>query len=194
MARRTLHDIENKILDCAIRLGATKGIENISTQEIAKCLGISEPTIFVHFKTKKNLIVQAARKLDTLVKKMITETYFDFLDKGLLYEEIKSTWLRIFEFLVNSPNNTKYYNKYRHSAFYEPTEDYAEDGIYTLAVNIVLQHNAKFAEYADMGSEVVMICAIDSTLNFAEAVIDGKLKKDDITLDLMYKLIFGMLI
>ncbi|MDD3946862.1 MAG: TetR/AcrR family transcriptional regulator [Clostridia bacterium] len=194
MARRTLNGIEDKILMQTVKMGAQNGIESISTKKIAKCCDISEPTIYVHFKTKRNLIVQAGRRFDNTIRQMMSDTYYDFQDKFLLDQKVKSTWLKIFDFLLAHPNDTKYYNRYRHSAFYEPTLDYAEDGIYTLAVNYMLTQNMKLSDYKDIGYPAVMICAIDSTLNFAETIIDGKLKKSEKIIDLIFKLIFGMLL
>lgn len=197
MARRTLQDIEECILRHTVMLGAKKGLENISTLEIAKLCGISEPTIFVHFKTKKNLIIQAGRRLDSAIRNIIAGIHFDIFDiqdTENLTNKIKQTWRACFDYLYEHPDDTRYYNRYRHSAYYTETPDYAEGGIYAHAVNFMLLHNCRLKEYSDIGYPAVAICTIDSTLNFVETMIDGKLRYEEKILDLIFKLIFGILI
>lgn len=192
MARRTLKDIEDKILNETVRMGANRGLENISTLELAKLCGISEPTIFVHFKTKRNLIVQAGRRLDGVIKAYIFETEYNFDNKELFNEQIKSTWLKCFHYLLEHPDDAKYYNRYRHSAFFEATLDYSDNGIYRYAVNIILKHNDKLRAYSDIGYPAVLISTIDSTLNYAVTIIEGNLNNDPKTHELIFKLIFDI--
>jgi AcrR family transcriptional regulator len=61
MARRTLLKLDERILSWVISEGALKGTEGISTSRIASQLRISEPTIFVHFRSKENLLFEADR-------------------------------------------------------------------------------------------------------------------------------------
>lgn len=59
MARRTLRNLDERIIKLTIHYGAIGGIEGIQTKRMAKDLGITEPTIYVHFKTKENLLFEA---------------------------------------------------------------------------------------------------------------------------------------
>jgi AcrR family transcriptional regulator len=51
--------VEKKILDEVMRSTWKKGTGNVSTKEIAKKVGISEPSVFAHFKTKQILLNSA---------------------------------------------------------------------------------------------------------------------------------------
>lgn len=62
MARRTLRALDNRIIKRTLIAGAKKGINNISTKEIASLLDITEPTIYVHYKTKENLLFCAYKE------------------------------------------------------------------------------------------------------------------------------------
>lgn len=56
MRRALPPDIDERIFD-QVMLSATKhGLGSVSTKEIAASLGISEPVIFAHFKSKHGLI------------------------------------------------------------------------------------------------------------------------------------------
>ena len=72
MARRTLRNLDERILKWTIHYGAIDGISNVSTKRIAKDLRITEPTIYVHFKTKGNLLYEAYKR--------VVETVYDFKD------------------------------------------------------------------------------------------------------------------
>ena len=51
--------IDERIIEMTISSGAEDGLDRISTKEMAAELGISEPTIYVHFSTKANLLRSA---------------------------------------------------------------------------------------------------------------------------------------
>lgn len=59
MARRNLRNVDQRIINRTIEEGAAKGIDGISTKKIASLLRITEPTIYVHFGTKDNLLKEA---------------------------------------------------------------------------------------------------------------------------------------
>ncbi len=59
MARRKLRNLDNRILKKTVIHGAEFGIDEISTKKIAEEIGITEPTIYVHFNTRNNLLLLA---------------------------------------------------------------------------------------------------------------------------------------
>ncbi|MBI4805031.1 MAG: TetR/AcrR family transcriptional regulator [Desulfovibrio sp.] len=52
-----------KIVSCAIKLCANKGIANVSINDISEKAGIAAGTVMYHFKTKNNLLFVAARSV-----------------------------------------------------------------------------------------------------------------------------------
>jgi AcrR family transcriptional regulator len=56
MGRRVIVNLEEKILSAVLRMNANEGIAKISTKDLAKKQGISEPVIFAHFETKQGLL------------------------------------------------------------------------------------------------------------------------------------------
>lgn len=62
MARRTLIDIDNKILDATIAIGAEIGADNVTAQKVAARCDISHFTCFEHFDTKANMVDKAFEK------------------------------------------------------------------------------------------------------------------------------------
>jgi AcrR family transcriptional regulator len=56
MGRKGIPNIENKILNAVLKADAKGGLSSISTRDIAKKLGISEPVIFARFGSKQGLL------------------------------------------------------------------------------------------------------------------------------------------
>ncbi len=59
------------ILDAATQLFAAKGFEATPTAEVAKVAGVSEGTIFHHFKTKDGVLIHIIRRMMNLYYKEV---------------------------------------------------------------------------------------------------------------------------
>lgn len=62
---------KESILDAATQLFAAKGYEATPTAEVAKVAGVSEGTIFHHFKTKDGVLIHIIRRMMNLYYKEI---------------------------------------------------------------------------------------------------------------------------
>jgi TetR/AcrR family fatty acid metabolism transcriptional regulator len=54
---------QEEILDAAMHIIATDGLRALSTRHLAERVGITEPTIYRHFRTKQELIQQLIRRV-----------------------------------------------------------------------------------------------------------------------------------
>ncbi|MCK9240348.1 TetR/AcrR family transcriptional regulator [Desulfocurvus sp.] len=54
---------KEKILYAALRLFANKGFADTSTAELAKAIGVAESTIFYHFGSKEDLLLEVLREV-----------------------------------------------------------------------------------------------------------------------------------
>jgi AcrR family transcriptional regulator len=85
MARRTLLNLDERILTWVVSEGAKKGLYGISTAHIAAQLRISEPLIFVHYQSKENLLKEAYRwALHGLYGSLSTPTNLENPRKNLM--------------------------------------------------------------------------------------------------------------
>ncbi|MCH3910090.1 MAG: TetR/AcrR family transcriptional regulator [Bacilli bacterium] len=64
MARPALENIEERIIEATVIVGSRNTANHLSTKEIASIAGVSEGSIYEHFHTKRNLIVQTGRWSD----------------------------------------------------------------------------------------------------------------------------------
>ncbi len=81
MARRTLRALEARIKRKTIEEAFKNGFKRISTKDIAEVLSITEPTIYVHFKSKGELLFESYLYAKDIVEKE---------ERALLEEYLKS--------------------------------------------------------------------------------------------------------
>ena len=63
----------DKILDVAEELFMTKGYQATSTRQITEILGVTQPTIYYHFKNKEEIYFEVMRRLSKESKKQLDE-------------------------------------------------------------------------------------------------------------------------
>lgn len=114
MARRTLIDIDNKILAATTELGARDGIKAITAQKVAKMCDISHFTCFEHFGTKQNMLDQAAISFE----KKYMEVVMNLVGKGGSMEDM---FLMMLDELIADPHGTVYYLNYTAAFGFKPT-------------------------------------------------------------------------
>jgi AcrR family transcriptional regulator len=93
MCRTSIANIDEKILDEVIAESYTYGIGWVSTKEIASALGISEPVIFSHFHTKKNLILSAYPRAWEPINhclEIVSDTPWDVIKSAQVYNALKN--------------------------------------------------------------------------------------------------------
>lgn len=118
MARPPLEGIDEKIIETTIAYAATRSQGSVSTKEIADLCGISEFTIFQHFKTKKNLIRSACSHLE---KAFLEEDEKAFRAHPHDYQAFFD---EILDFLLAHPDGVKFAANY---SLVFPREGMSED-------------------------------------------------------------------
>ena len=60
--RKPAHERREQILAEALRLFARQGMANVSTRQIAKAVGISQPSLYAHFRSRDEIAIEVARR------------------------------------------------------------------------------------------------------------------------------------
>jgi len=119
MARSNLRNLDERILKRTIHYGAVDGAGNISTKRIAKDLRVTEPTIYVHFKTKENLLLSA---FVYCIQDIYDEEYIKKATIAENAEHLDEELLRLLQKGKDNSEEIVYAFNYRHSVYYAPTE------------------------------------------------------------------------
>ncbi len=105
MARRTLVDIDSKIIQAVIEIGGREGIKKVTSKNVANLCNISHFTCFEHFGTRQGMLDAAANHIQ---KKYLNQIYILF-QQNIKPEEIWDTLLDLF---IKDSNESMYYYNY----------------------------------------------------------------------------------
>jgi AcrR family transcriptional regulator len=120
MSRRAIaKNMISKIITCALNMALKDGINHISTRDIAKKLGITEPVIFFRFKTKKDLIdacfIAAWDVLDKgpTVEDCLNQSGVNDANKAAVYDRVQKIikHKKELSFLVQYEASPLYYDR-----------------------------------------------------------------------------------
>src|SRR3954453_21480393 len=89
--RLTSEERRASIVQAAIRLFAEKGFRGTTTRELAAAVGVSEPILYEHFRTKRDLyaaIIETAARSGEDVIEALRRKYADKNDDFGFFEEL----------------------------------------------------------------------------------------------------------
>jgi AcrR family transcriptional regulator len=120
MSRKSIPNVDEKILEEVIRETFRYGVAMISTKKVAKHLHISEPVIFAHFKTKQNLIDQT---FAYAWNKIPGGDFFPPADNPVTDPSISNRYLDQFREILSYPKELVFCDAYYHSSYFH--QDFA---------------------------------------------------------------------
>ncbi len=112
MARRTLRALDARIIKKTVAMGAKEGIAGVSTKEIAATLGITEPTIYVHFKTKGNLLESAYKDCVEEIKNVENAFVNEYLGSPRTEDDLRKLLLSLIKVEGMSNEKISYITNY----------------------------------------------------------------------------------
>ena len=156
-----------QILEITIAQTAREGLENLSTRRIAKECGISEGSIFHYFHSKPELLAACFYHVDRQVDAQLKQVDVKLFS---LRRNIRELWFLYFGYFASHGDHAKFYSQFRHSSFY--TRDVMRGQTESFAF---FNHFVELNKSAILiRSEVFWEFVIDTTLNLAVNVADGK--------------------
>lgn len=192
MARRNLRNIDERILNKTIAEGARAGIEGVSTKKIASALRITEPTIYVHFQTKDNLLKEAFAK----AQKAVFSLPFQPIEEAIDLDNVQHNIELILSQSKAYPDQIIYIYNYRHQKGFRADNPSTSEATKKFLVSI---HNAWTND-----KNVAEVCAfcpyIENTLysfvldlidSFSYKVARGDVPADPFTAKLVTAVILG---
>jgi len=180
MAYRYLEDIDRKIIEAIIQIGAQEGVPKVSAQKIAAICDISTYTVFDHFKTKRNFIESAAQYFEDILLEKIAE----LTDAQ---KNIYEIWDIIMDFFIDNPDDTLYYYSYIHTYGFDPTENNVKSDVF------IEMARKFFKEQSTMSNADLLIVwdyVVSSSFYYAEKFIHELFPYDEHHKDLVKNLVF----
>lgn len=111
----TMADKKIKILESAITLFVKSGFDRVSTAEISKNAGVATGTMFYHFKTKEDIIIEAYKRIKKqIIHINVRGSQNDYSKR----EELKILWDKIIQWGLENPENVYYLLQFKNSPYY----------------------------------------------------------------------------
>ena len=124
--------IKDKIITESLGLFMNYGLRSVTMDDIAKHLGISKKTIYLHFKDKEEIIMQSTSMyFDSEHKKM--DEIEKMADNAVEHLYKLTFWLR--ERIKNTNTNALYDMKKYYKKAWEKYKDYKHNVIYNSVIN-----------------------------------------------------------
>ena len=92
---------QNEIIDCSIEIIDKKGIQGLTIKNISKEIGISEPAIYRHFKSKTDIILAILENFKIMAD-FLSDTMDNF--EGEAVEKISFMFSKMLEMFSNQPS------------------------------------------------------------------------------------------
>ncbi len=96
------------ILDVAVTIFNSKGYRSATTAEIAKAAGISEPTMYKHFPSKKDLFLKCVRSIEEELQRQYRTLYREYQDRGDEISYMEGVTRIYASFVKNQPHKSMF--------------------------------------------------------------------------------------
>src|SRR5688572_2492236 len=104
----------DRIIAAALKLFCENGFQNTSTANISKEAGVATGTLFVHFKSKDELINALYRE----IKQALAHYFQEDLDKEApIGEQLFHFWQKAIDWAIDNPYQFRFFNMYSNSPF-----------------------------------------------------------------------------
>ena len=99
---------QQEILDVAIRIFNSKGYRSSTTAEIAKEAGVSEPTLYKHFPSKKDLFLKCVHSIEDELQRQYRTLYLRYRDHGDEVRYMDGVTRVYVDFVKNKPHKSMF--------------------------------------------------------------------------------------
>lgn len=164
MGYRKLEDVEGKILQAVIKVGARDGVSNVTARKVAEVCGISDFTVFNYYKNIKNLLLSAAIYYDTGMMQRIADCVFSG-------KNLRFTWDTMFDFLLANPDGALYYLGYVRQFGYDLTPNNPRSDEFLQIAKVLFEHEGR--SFNDKQLLLMWDYVTTMALYYAEKTIQG---------------------
>ena len=172
-------ETREKIINTVIKISADEGISAVTTQSVAKHCNIAEGTIFYHFGNFKELLIETFMFIDGKKAATLSRLNPDFPPDADLRNEYRTVWQFYFDFWLERPLEAKFYSEFFHSSLYDYKVHTVKDESYLVFKKLVECQKLLDEAYQKIGYLNIWQYIINTTIDFAIKMSDGRLNKTD---------------
>lgn len=179
------------MMNAAMQVVAKYGFEGFTTKKWAASAGVAEGSLYYHFKSKDDLLDDTFIYVDHQIADLyqdVREVYREIHDIRTLYEFVMDGWQRFFGFLVQNPETTLFYYRYRTSPRYNQEMQKTQFSYFGDFMNQIDQINMLTEDKSSVDWDILWAYILDTTLTFAFRIVTGGIKESEEAVEQMSSL------
>lgn len=187
-----MKDTKASILSAAIHGVRLYGLEGVRIQHIARLAGTSAGNIYAYFDSKDSLLLQCFEDVDRQIAHI-----FD-LERPTVQAlaqnpeaEIKRLWNAYYSWLVEHPDETVFYHRFRDNPGYPAFERTRDVSYFASFIQTVSDLHGLYNIFDGVNQNVFWLYVLTCTVLFAKHVAEGVLPNNDATRESVFLLIMG---
>lgn len=173
---------------------AEGGMINFSFPRLTAETGISAPTVYEHYKNKKDLLTTCFMTIDTEVSSMIAAMLNSLpskiSDAASLENLCWLLWISYWNYLTVAADRTLFYWSFYNSHYYTPELHKKRDGNFDVFLGFISTVDKCFSVSRKYNPRMLVTNMIDGTVSMAVKVLKGFYPNDDVTAHTVYSMVF----
>ena len=174
------------LIDRAISVLGTAGIDKATTKAIVADTGISEVYIYRHFANKEDLLAQAFETLDDeLVQKVMLHIHVMYIQSMEYQDRCRFFFTAVWEFLLQNQIKFAAFSRYYSSLYFSK---YSADSHRERFAPLVAIFQEAFKSETDVW--MLLNHILTTMLIFAMKVYDGQVPNDEDTANYVFSVVY----
>ena len=161
------------MMNAAVRIVAKYGFEGFTTKKWAAEAGVAEGSLYYHFKGKHDLLNETFFMIDREVAALYTEEDIFPEDREERMRFVEELWSRYYAYLLNNPEKTLYYYRFRTSPRYTDGLQKEQLSVYNWFLSMLAMIRSSLELDEHFARHVVWCYVLDATTALAFRVITG---------------------
>ncbi len=179
-------NVKEVLIDRAITVLGTAGIDKATTKAIVADTGISEVYIYRHFANKEDLLAQAFEKLDNeFVQKAMLHIHIMYVQSLEYQKRCRFFFTAVWEFLLQNQTKCTAFIRYYYSPYFTK---YSAESHKERFLPLVTKFQDAFKD--DANTWMLLNHILTTMLDFAIKVYDGQLPNNEDTAEHVFRVIY----
>ena len=179
-------NVKEVLIDRAITVLGSAGMDKVTTKAIVADTGISEVYIYRHFANKEDLLAKAFEKLDEeLIQRTMMHIHVMYVHSMGYQNRCRFFFTAVWDFLLQNQTKCLAYIRYYYSPYFNK---YSAEAHQEHFLSLVSKFQDAFKE--DANTWMLLNHILTTMLDFAVKVYDGQLPNDADTAEHVFRVIY----
>lgn len=180
------------IIKSAMQAVRLHGLEGLRIQHIGEISGFAASNLYSHFSSKEELLQVCFETVDRQIAGIFDQVHVSREQAAQDPEgEIRRLWTIYWRWLVNHPDETVFYHRYRDNARFPEYDKKRDVSYFSSLIQSVNQIDRQLHIYEKISPDVLWLHVLTGTVLYAKYVAEGVLPNTPATEQIVFRLLMG---